>query len=137
MDVQQRSNRKMGHVVVCTVHQILDYYGCKTNDVICVECVLRTVGEATCVSLWFSISKILLHEGTPKNFSSPEEILLMKTLRTSHITLFLHFDFASSAHTYCIPHDFESNIPNLSRKTEEKMRNSVRTARVPAEYEPP
>ena len=61
----------------------------------------------------------------------------MKTLITTPITLFIHFAFASFAHTDSIPHDLESNIPNLSRKTEEKMRNSVRTTRVPAKYKPP
>jgi hypothetical protein len=49
----------------------------------------------------------------------------------------LHIAFASFAHTYSIPRDLESSILNFSRKTEEKTRNSVRTARVSAEYKPP
>ena len=61
----------------------------------------------------------------------------MKTLKTTAITLFLHFALASSAHTDPIPHYLGSNILNLSRKTVEKMRNSVRTVRVPAKYKPP
>jgi hypothetical protein len=79
VDIKQRSNRKMGKVVIYTLHQILDYYGWKTKCVICVECVLRTEGEATCISLWFSISKILLHEGRSKRiFRLPRKSCLWK-----------------------------------------------------------
>jgi hypothetical protein len=60
----------------------------------------------------------------------------MKTLKTIAITLFLHFALASFAHTDSIPHYLGSNILNLFRKTEEKMRNSVRTFRVLAKYKP-
>jgi hypothetical protein len=60
----------------------------------------------------------------------------MKTLKTTAITLLLHFALASSAHTDSLLHYLGSNILNLFRKTEEKMRNSVRTVRVPAKYKP-
>jgi len=68
-----------GQFVIYTLHQILDFYGCNTKDVICVECVLHTEGEATCISLWFSISKVLLQEGTPKRmFHLPRKSCLRK-----------------------------------------------------------
>jgi len=56
----------MGQFVIYTLHQMLDYCGCQTKYVIYVECVLRTEGEETYISFWFSISKIFLHEGTTK-----------------------------------------------------------------------
>jgi len=39
MDIKQRNDRRKGQFVIYTLYQILEYYGRKTKDVICVECV--------------------------------------------------------------------------------------------------
>jgi hypothetical protein len=51
-------------------------------------------------------------------FSSPEETPPKKTLKTTPITLFLHFAFASSAHTESVPH----YLSQISRICLERLR---------------